>query len=212
MGRGRPGDIRTQRRLLADDVFRRIADEILSGELADGTMVRDHELADRLNVSRTPVREALMRLERIGLVEIEPSRFTRVTVVTPELIRQHRELAGLMAGAAARMAVVRLTEDELAHALELVDAVAAALPDPSAASQARHRLFSYLSRNSGNRAHHALMADVEIALTRSLGRMRLRPLCAPEDEHAACADMRAAIVARDAEEIERVIRLQHGIG
>lgn len=209
MRQARSEGVRARRRLLADDVFRRIADEILHGDLEDGAILRDHELAERLNVSRTPVREALMRLERIGLVEIEPSRFTRVTVVTPELIRQHRELAGHMAGAAARMALTRLTAPQLAHALDLADALASALPDPRAASAARHALFSYLSRNSGNPAHHALMADVEIALTRSLGRMPLRP--AAGSERDACAALRAAIAARDAEGLERLIRAQHGI-
>lgn len=48
-----------------------------------------------------------MRLERIGLVEIEPSRFTRVTAVDEAMVRHHRELAGYMAGGAAHMAMPR---------------------------------------------------------------------------------------------------------
>jgi len=202
--------IGSERRLLADDVFRRIADEIVIEKLCDGRVLRDHELARRLNVSRTPVREALMRLERIGLVEIEPSRFTRVTAVDAATIDHHRELAGYMAGVAAHMAVPRLTEAELLHTLGLVDAVSGALEDPLAASRARHELFHFLSRHSGNPAHHALMADAEIALTRALGRMPLRPISVVA-QRAECAALRTAILTRDAETVERLIRVQHGI-
>jgi len=203
--------IASERRLLADDVFRRIAEEILTGELSDGQILRDHELALRLNVSRTPVREALMRLERIGMVEIEPSRFTRVSAVSDEVIRHHRELAGYMAGVAAHMAVSRMTDAEVAAAIGLTDAVVGALTDPLAASQARHALFGYLSEKSGNHAHHALMTDVEIAITRVLGRAPLRPTTL-EEQRGECASLREAIGARDAAAAERLIRVQHGIG
>ncbi|MFF6783894.1 GntR family transcriptional regulator [Streptomyces sp. NPDC012510] len=47
------------RRLLSDEVFHRLRDSIVRGELAPGEKVRDGELAERLGLSRTPVREAL---------------------------------------------------------------------------------------------------------------------------------------------------------
>lgn len=192
MDNGRPREVSSERRLLADAVFGRLSDEILSGELPDGHILRDHELAVRLNVSRTPVREAIMRLERIGLVEIEPSRFTRVTTITPESIREHRELAGYMAGVAAHMAVARLSDDELAHTLDLVDGVEAALADPAAASAARMALFGYLSRHSGNPIHHGLIEDAEAAFTRAIGRAPLRDITLAEQQ-AECAGIRDAL-------------------
>ncbi|AXA96518.1 GntR family transcriptional regulator [Microbacterium sp. PM5] len=198
------------RRLLADHVFRGIADEILAGRLPDGHILRDHEVARRLNVSRTPVREALMRLERIGLVEIEPSRFTRVTPVTDEVIDQHRELAGYAAGTAAHMAVRRMTDDELARAVDHAEAAADALGDPATASTARHALFSYLSAHSGNPAHHALMADTEVAITRALSRAPLRDV-GIDDQRAEYDAIVGALRARDADRLERIIRAQHGI-
>ncbi|WP_082542874.1 GntR family transcriptional regulator [Microbacterium sp. Root53] len=77
--------VRTPQPRLADLAFERIAGEIIAGRLAPGETIRDSELADSMGVSRMPVREALQRLERIGLVEVEASRYTRVTHVTPEL-------------------------------------------------------------------------------------------------------------------------------
>src|SRR6478752_2512141 len=63
--------------VLGDEVFARLGEAILDGQLAPGERLRDHELAQRLGVSRTPVREALQRLERTGLVEVSPNRYTR---------------------------------------------------------------------------------------------------------------------------------------
>jgi DNA-binding GntR family transcriptional regulator len=56
------------RRLLRDDVYVRLRDAIVDGTLAPGEQLRDSELAVWLAVSRTPVREALLRLQRAGLV------------------------------------------------------------------------------------------------------------------------------------------------
>ncbi|KZE88408.1 GntR family transcriptional regulator [Microbacterium sp. TNHR37B] len=198
-----------RRRVLADEVFRRIGGAIVRGELAEGDRLRDQELADRFNVSRMPVREALLRLERVGLVEIEPSRFTRVTVVDAATVRQHLELAGYAAGIAARMAVQRASPSALAHAVSLADRLIDALDDPAAASLARWQLFSTLSEHSGNSAHHALMVEVELALGRSLSRSALLP-DEPRREHALCVEIRDALAARSPT-IENLIRRLHGI-
>ena len=69
------------RRLLSDEVFDRLLDSIVRGELIPGEKVKDSELAERLGLSRTPVREALTRLADIGLVEAKPGVYTRVTTL-----------------------------------------------------------------------------------------------------------------------------------
>ena len=66
------------RRLLRDDVYRRLRDIIVDGSLAPGEQLRDVELAAWLGVSRTPVREALLRLQQAGLVAALPGRSTTV--------------------------------------------------------------------------------------------------------------------------------------
>ena len=60
--------------VLGDEVYARLGEAILDGSLAPGERLRDHDLAEWLGVSRTPVREALQRLERVGLVEVSPHR------------------------------------------------------------------------------------------------------------------------------------------
>ena len=59
-------------------VFEALRNEILSGALAPGAQLVEARIAEELGVSKTPVREALIRLQRDGLVEIEPYRGARV--------------------------------------------------------------------------------------------------------------------------------------
>lgn len=204
---------RSDRSVLADTVFRRIGQAIISGELREGQLLRDKDLAISLNVSRMPIREALLRLERIGLVEIEPSRYTRVTYITAEAIDMHRELAGYTAGMAARMALRRLTADQADHAVALAEHALSVVRDPAAASGARRDLFTYLSSLSGNSVHHNLMAEMELSLERNLSRAPLAgpPPTAFDIDASLLRDIRQAIIDRDADGLERAIRHQHGI-
>jgi DNA-binding GntR family transcriptional regulator len=64
-------------------VFEQILAAVHTGELLPGQRISDAALAEQLGVSRTPVREALLMLREIGVVEASASRFTRVAVVTP---------------------------------------------------------------------------------------------------------------------------------
>ena len=72
------------RTLLRDDVYRQLREAIVDGTLAPGESLRDGEIAEWLGVSRTPVREALLRLAESGLVVARPGRSTsRSTTYAP---------------------------------------------------------------------------------------------------------------------------------
>jgi len=73
-----------ERRSARDVVLERLTVSIESGALEPGEVIKDAELATRLGVSRTPVREALQILEQRGLVEMQPGRLTRITETTPD--------------------------------------------------------------------------------------------------------------------------------
>ena len=82
-----------RRTLLRDDVYFTLRDAIVSGRLAPGEKLRDAELSEWLGVSRTPIREALLRLERSGLVIAEPGRLTMVSPVTDEAVAHAQQLS-----------------------------------------------------------------------------------------------------------------------
>lgn len=73
---------------VADVVYQRLLDALHHGLLRPGQRVSDKALARQLGVSRTPVRESLLRLQAIGVVETDPGRFTRAAVVSREQTRR----------------------------------------------------------------------------------------------------------------------------
>jgi DNA-binding GntR family transcriptional regulator len=101
------------RRLLRDAVYRRLRDAIVDGTFSPGEQLRDVDLAAWLGVSRTPVREALLRLAEVGLVAAQPGRSTTVTALTGRAVREARDVVAAMHQLAVRAAVGNLTEADL---------------------------------------------------------------------------------------------------
>ncbi|HTW85249.1 MAG TPA: GntR family transcriptional regulator [Candidatus Sulfotelmatobacter sp.] len=113
---------------LRDRIHDRLRTAILSGELAPGTPVIEAELAARLGASRTPVREALRRLEAAGLLEPRGQRGSVVRVLAAseiEALFEIREalesLAARRAARAANNAVLRRVERHLAGMRAAID-------------------------------------------------------------------------------------------
>lgn len=77
----------TERTSASDRVFRRLRDAILSGELPQGSLHSIYEFADAYGVSRTPVREAVLRLADTGMVIIERNRGFRIRGLTVDDVR-----------------------------------------------------------------------------------------------------------------------------
>jgi DNA-binding GntR family transcriptional regulator len=103
-----------RRSLLRDDVYTRLRDAIVDGTLTPGEQLRDNELAVWLGVSRTPVREALLRLGQAGLVVTAPGRSTSVSTLDARAIREAQSVVAAMHRLAVQEAVVQLTDEDLA--------------------------------------------------------------------------------------------------
>ncbi|WP_224280051.1 GntR family transcriptional regulator [Nocardioides lacusdianchii] len=99
--------------LLRDTVHDRLRDLIVEGTLAPGEVVRDTDLAARLGVSRTPVREALLRLGESGLVRAAPGRSTVVAEIDLAEVREAHAVVVAMHRLAVAESVARLTADDL---------------------------------------------------------------------------------------------------
>lgn len=115
------------RSLLRDDVYVRLRDAIVGGVLEPGEQLRDGELAAWLGVSRTPVREALLRLQQGGLVVARPGRSTTVATLDARAIRDAQAVVASMHELAVRQAVAQLTDADLDRMREANDRFAAAL-------------------------------------------------------------------------------------
>ena len=92
-----------------------LRDVILAGELPAGARLGEVELAERLGVSRTPVREALSRLAAEGLVQIVPNRGARVATWTVEELEGVFELRALLEPELTALAVPQATAADADH-------------------------------------------------------------------------------------------------
>jgi len=143
---------------------------LLSGRFAPGERLSEPLLAKELGVSRTPVREALMRLSEEGLVELVPGKGARVRAFTPEEVEEVYGVRALLEGEAARQAALRATSWELSQLEAALRAIDEA-PREDYPEQMRRDLEFHraLVRLSGNRTLLRLYEDLlaTLALARS---------------------------------------------
>ena len=99
---GEPSVVRTRSR--ADFVYENLRDAISDGRIAGGERVREEEVARNLGVSRTPVREALQRLQQRGLLSFGPTRGLVVAQLSHQQVVELYAMREILEGSAARFA------------------------------------------------------------------------------------------------------------
>jgi len=104
-----------ERQLLRDVVYTRLYNGIIDGTLEPGETLLDEKLTAWLGVSRTPVREALMKLADIGLVEMAPNRYTRVAPIDLRAIDEAIYTTGILHEHAALIGVPTMTAATIAR-------------------------------------------------------------------------------------------------
>src|SRR6266540_1761762 len=127
----------------ADEIALALEDAIVSGEIPPGTVLRQEQLSEQFDVSRTPVREALRRLAATGLVSFVPNRGVRVREISRGELREAFLIRAELEALATELATPRMTADDLV-ALEQVELrfaeLTAALLDRSRGETERFRL------------------------------------------------------------------------
>ena len=98
---------------LRDVVFKTLRQAILKGELEPGERLMEIQLAERLGVSRTPIREAIRKLELEGLVLMIPRKGAEVARISENNLRDVLEVRRTLEELAVDLACQRMTEDEL---------------------------------------------------------------------------------------------------
>ncbi len=116
-----------ERHLLRDTAYQTLCGAIVTGTLAPGETLHDHELCSWLGLSRTPVRGALARLEEEGLVETAPQRFTRVAPLEQDDARTLFPVLATLHALATELAVGRIEPADLGRLRRENDVHVAAL-------------------------------------------------------------------------------------
>jgi DNA-binding GntR family transcriptional regulator len=199
-------DPRVDNRTLWEQVRERLREDILSGELAAGTVLSEVALADSFGVSRGPVREALGRLASEGLVTITPRRGAIVTELSAHEFVEAYQVREALETFAIRLSVPRLTEPDLDRLRELHEEMVehAQRGEVNAffdANAAFHDTFVTASGNDKlNEIYRLLMDQMGRYLPRSLElRGTLEKSIA---EHSAILE---AVEAADAERAARLL-------
>ena len=186
------------------DAYALILDAIDGGTYRPGDKLVESELAERFNVSRTPIREALQRLETQSLLAREGRSLIVASLdhnQTAELYVVRGELEGL----AARLAARHATAEEVRVLREMVEADNALIDDPVALSRSNRRFHKQLHLASHNRY---LVQQLDLVY-RSMALMATTSLAAEgrgeiaQAEHARIVEM---IEARDEDGADKALR------
>jgi DNA-binding GntR family transcriptional regulator len=192
---------------LAEAVAQAVRDGIAAGELVPDTTYSVYQLADLLGVSRSPIREGMLRLAEAGLVEIRRNRGFRVLPPRARDVEEIIEIRLALEPAAAHKTALFGTPDQHAAIHTALDAMAAAAErgDEAAFWPADRALHDLLLRAAGNARAAAIVAQLR-STTALLGPPTTasgRTLTEIQAEHEPVV---AAVLARDGAAAEAAMR------
>ncbi|MBX6342310.1 MAG: GntR family transcriptional regulator [Thermomicrobiaceae bacterium] len=193
---------------LARSAYATLRDAITRGAIPPGARLREQDLAQRLGVSRTPVREALRQLSSEGLVRLVPGRGALVTDLDPRTLREIYAVRAALEGMAAGLAAGRIAPP----ALGLLEGLVALMGDLVAAGdderlrEANQRFHATIAEESGNHYLARLLRDMEPQLER-FRFIALRVPSRRAEAHREHVALFEAIRRGDAAEAERQARL-----
>jgi DNA-binding GntR family transcriptional regulator len=196
-----------KRRRLVDDAAQTLRDAILRGRFRAGARLRQVELADSLGISRTPIREALVRLQDEGLVELLPGGGVRAKLLNLDEAVELYDLREVLDGLAARLAATRADAPALARLERLLERMARSMAGADAHQWfgAHVAFHEEIVRAAGNRPLGRLLSVVRQSV------QHFHPLLLRTErrlEHAwnEHRGIYAAIAGRDPAAAERLAR------
>ena len=187
-----------------------LVEAIVQGELRPGSKISEPELARRLEVSRGPLREALMRLEGLGLIERIPHVGARVIDLTSEKLIELYSVREALEGMAARLAAKNISDDELNTLTLLLAAHRDHITDNNGNSylhQDGNFDFHYLViKASGNQKLITLLCDELYQQLRMFRYQSPRAITDPQEALREHQNILHAISQRDEELAEMLMR------
>ncbi|HEY2638812.1 MAG TPA: GntR family transcriptional regulator [Streptosporangiaceae bacterium] len=199
---------------LAEQAYRAIREGVATGLFRAGERITERGLAARLNVSATPIREALRRLEQEGLIERVSSRQLRVVDHSSSTLRELMTTGAVLRAMEARFATDKITDAALDRMGGLVDDLASGRETDVAGQLRIAREFDMeIERAADNATLRTMILSLSIIgqerRARSVQSMHQHPevgLRRVQDHR----DMLAAFRSRDPDQVEHVFR-RHAI-
>jgi len=195
-------------RVLSDDVFNSLRDEIFSGRLKPGDPLREMHLAKELSVSQATVRDALVKLERFGLVARIPNKETVVTRHSKREISERVAIRTTLEEMAFVEAAGHLTADDYAALKQKLRQISDSFKRKEYFNAAQFDLdfHRYIWQRSGNQMlcemldHLTTPLFAFISTLRSIGVEDLKDIVAPHE------DLLSALKTKKASAIRRAVR------
>jgi DNA-binding GntR family transcriptional regulator len=193
------------RESLGNLAYDKLREAIQSGLYKPGKRIREGDVADWLNMSRTPVREALRRLETEGLLVHEPHRGVVIAHLDHQMVMELYSMRDVLEGTAARLAAQHASAVEISALTDMVEAELRMLNDPDRLADHNRRFHSAIYHS----AHNRYLLKTLSALGDSLGLLGRTTYAVPgrpasaHDEHKALVE---AIADRDPARAEAVAR------
>jgi DNA-binding GntR family transcriptional regulator len=190
----------------SDMVTDALRELITDGQISPGTPLRQRKLAEQFDVSYTPVREALRRLESEGLVVTDVHRGASVARAESEELEENYRILAALESLAGSLAVSKMTDDDMAEVEDLYQQVAACDPDDGRLAE--------LNRRFHFRVYECARSPMLLLLMRLLwrsfphGPQAGRPHAESVEQHAG---LLTALKHRDQEQVAVVIR-DHVLG
>ena len=153
-------------RNMAEQIATALRQAIADGKLHPGARLLEVQIAREMGTSRAPLREALIQLEREGLVVRQPNRGTFVADLTEDLVREVASLRGVLEGFAASLAVKQLTREDFEHLETILKEMLAVARrgDFPRMVEWDYKFHEYIMRASG----HRLLYETWVGMDRKI--------------------------------------------
>ncbi len=198
---------RKKKRLLREHVYAGIKGAIIGGDFEPGRRLIEEKLAEDMKTSRTPVREAIQKLEKEGLIYRLPRGGFAVKGVTEEEVEEVFGLRGILEGYAGFLATERMEEDELNALEEIIAQEEACLQDlnPEEFIRLDGEFHDVLYKAAKNNRLYNLLHDLRDYMYRYrviILRYQRKPQLAIQDHK----EMVASIRNKNAKQVEKLVR------
>lgn len=189
----------------SEHVYQRLRDAIQRGEFKSGHRVMEIEVAAWLNVSRTPVRDAIRRLESEGMLEHAPRNGLVVASLDRQAVMELYVMREVLEGTAARLCARHASDMEVQDLLDLVERERQLEGDYEGLSRHNHRIHQAIHRG----AHNRYLEKSLVAVNDSMGLLGTPLMLLPHRAQTAAAEhaqLVEAIQRRDPDAAEEVAR------